>query len=233
MEFRRFDILRADRSPVAGAAVVVLETGSSTQAQIFDKDGQVLAQPLATNANGVVEFSTANGEYDIVATLGDETVRKDNETFLSPMSPLARKSYVPTMLIGGDEITTGGGAYSARSGSWTLIFGQVKFRASIVLSAKGTRTGNVAITLPFEPQFFSDEVVITEFQNLGGDVITESRQLMGRTLTSGSAEVTIGSNNVGTARNLTHAEITNTSRIDITGSYFVSAETAALAAAQI
>ena len=70
----------------------------------------------------------------------------------NPLSyyPSSSTTYTPTVTFGGTEISTAGGAYTTQTGRYERFGNQVWFFVNVTLSAKGTATGRMDISLPVD-----------------------------------------------------------------------------------
>ena len=65
LHYQTFTFTDRRGNAVKNGDVEVFITGTSVEANIYDRDGNALTQPLTTNSFGLVRFSAENGIYDI------------------------------------------------------------------------------------------------------------------------------------------------------------------------
>lgn len=123
-------------------------------------------------------------------------------------------TFTPAINFGGGAV---GLTYSVQSGTYTKVGRQVSFLLQITLSAKGSSTGNATVTgLPFGPGFRC--AFAMNGSSMAGTIGGTMFAINGGSGTSFSLTTAQGS---GAAANLTDANFTATTNIDISGVYFV------------
>jgi hypothetical protein len=130
---------------------------------------------------------------------------------------IERGSFTPTLSLGGTEISTLGGAYTTQTGEYFRILDQVFVKIAVKLSALGTATGNADIDLPsyLNPVSFNEHIGVGRFDALAG----LNGTIFGATLGSPDYVIRLrqlGSGGTGSTQ-LTNANLTNTSRIELSG----------------
>jgi hypothetical protein len=118
----------------------------------------------------------------------------------------------PAFSFGGASV---GMAFGARSLNWTRIGNRVFFNGTITLTARGTSTGAARITgLPFTAQSGVGTFSISFYQNFAS-AITPFASVTGTT-------IQLRRFGAASSADMTHADFTDTTRIDFGGSYQVA-----------
>ena len=125
-------------------------------------------------------------------------------------------TFTPTLTFGGAAV---GLTYSKQVGRWQRIGNRVFFTALVILSAKGSSTGNAVLNgLPV-----AGEATVDNYQMLPvrpSSLVSTSGSIVAL-LTAGGTTLAIAQTTTGTTTNLTDANFNNTSQILISGSYEV------------
>lgn len=114
---------------------------------------------------------------------------------------------------------TTGITYSAQVGWYRKIGSLVAFGARIVLTSKGSSTGQAQVTgLPFATANVTDQIsaIAVAMNTMGASVSAP-----GGTTVANSTLLNLGNMSAGTFTNLQDTDFTNTSRVNVGGSYIV------------
>lgn len=123
-------------------------------------------------------------------------------------------TFTPVLNFGG---ATTGITYSYQVGRYTRIGNRVMFNFYIVLSSKGSATGNTTITsMPFVA---NASTTVTAFSVIFENVTTALQPLS--QISGGNSIINVLVNNTGTPNNITDTSFTNTSRVMVSGQYEV------------
>jgi hypothetical protein len=118
-------------------------------------------------------------------------------------------------------VTFGGGAtsltYAGRTGIYIKIGNLVFFKLDIQLSAKGSSTGSVSVSLPFAGAGDGHCAVSVGF----ADALSSISGGLSAIVVAGSPALQIDQLGTGTLAVLTNANFTNTTRLIISGVYNV------------
>lgn len=124
-------------------------------------------------------------------------------------------TFMPVLTIGGAST---GITYSAQTGSYTKIGNRVLFEITILLSSKGSLTGNVAISLPFTA------VTATAYHGTASvqPLNTVSTNYVFGDIGSGASTMTMATFSAGAGSTITQAHLNNTSQFNISGHYIAA-----------
>ena len=121
---------------------------------------------------------------------------------------------VPTITFGG---AAGGVAYTTQSGKAVVIGGKVDFSMTIVLSSKGSSTGNLSIIgLPVSASADGSATCSVRVAAMAAGAGPYFEGF----ITGGLATVRVFGVSAGVAADLTDAAFSNTSTIQVSGTYF-------------
>lgn len=178
-------------APSATSGVPLISQGSSAQ-PIFGTAVVAGGGTGATSLTGVV--------------LGNGTSAMTALTYTAPTT------YTPVLSFGGG---TTGITYSTQTGNYQQIGNLVFVAISIVLTSKGSSTGNASITMPVTPNSGYSQYLNIKLQNTSfGAGNTYCLFLNPNKLIQAIQTAT-------TVINLADTNFTNTSTVDITGCYLI------------
>lgn len=153
----------------------------------------------------------------IVGTSGkgtDFTASKSASATSNILAYYEEGPFTPVLNFGG---ATTGITYSTQTGKYTRIGNKIYIQASLILTSKGSATGNATITgLPFTA---SATVNLTPFSTWS--TAMSFTGYIQPYVAASSSTLTLQANNGGAAANLADTSFTNTSRISISGYYEV------------
>lgn len=185
-------------------AVQVGATNGGLTSLAVGTNGQVLIG--STGADPVFAALTSTGG-SITYTTGAGTLNLDVASFVST-------TYTPALAFGGASV---GITYTTQAGTYIRIGNMVFVMIYIVLSNKGSSTGNATINLPLS-------AVATNIQTIpflpNGLSFVTSRTPVSYT-TSSSVTLNFALADQGGITNLTNTAFANNSTFSVTGTYLV------------
>ena len=178
---------------------------------------------IKTNGNLASITAPTTGDWRIIASDGVKTSYSEVDAATlkiggSSFGFVAQSAWTPTLSFGGTEITAAGtpGTYGTQDGEYTQIGNVVFFRAEIILTAKGSATGSATISLPVTNTGSNEQVA--SVGTLGGMSAINSAM----TARVAGASILLYETGVGGTSQVTATNFTNTSKIIVSGRYFLS-----------
>lgn len=172
------------------------------------------AVPDATTlVKGIVELAT-----DAEAVAVTDTTRAltpSNFAGKAGQQTYVEASWTPALTFGGAAV---GLTYASRSGVYTRVGRLVHFHLSIVLTAKGSSTGTMAITGPTSLTAAGETPLSVRLNSMTSGV---GDTMISAVIGGGSTTLLIQKTATGNTAELTEADFTDTSNIKLSGTYRV------------